>query len=168
MARSATSACGSARRPSGAARLRGVSSGLVPAKGSQVRSLLLLAMPGASPGNAERLIEDYQTRPGRHLYAYELDGAVAGVIGLAGSAPGEAEITHVAVEELMRRRGIGRAMIEAVIQRHALSRLEAETDWDAGYFYRACGFRVWSLGARGDDEGGGEAERLRCVWTRQG
>ena len=145
-----------------------MSAGLVPAQGAKLRELLLLAMPAASPGNAERLIEEYQTRSGRHLYAYELDGAVAGVIGLAEPAVGEAEIIHLAVDQTLRRRGIGRAMIDAVIERHALSRVEAEADWDSGYFYRACGFLVWSLGV-GDEDGDDNAgERLRCVWTRQG
>ena len=143
-----------------------VSDGLVPAAGPDVRDLLLLAMFDASPGNAERLIENYQRRSGRHLYAYERDGAVVGVVGLLDIGTSDAEIGHIAVDELKRRRGVGRAMIEAVIERHGLSRLAAETDWDAGYFYRACGFRVWSLGVSESDDGG-EVERLRCVWTRE-
>jgi ribosomal protein S18 acetylase RimI-like enzyme len=141
-----------------------VTEGLVPAEGPEVQGLLALAMFDPSPGNVERLIDEYRRRSARYLYAYRVDQAVVGVIGLAEPEIGDAEIIHIAVEEQAQRRGIGRAMIEGVIQRHGLSRLEAETDWGTGYFYRACGFRVWSIGTR-EYAGGEEVERLRCVWT---
>ncbi len=143
-----------------------MSEGLVPADGASARHLLALAMADPSPGHVERLLEQYAARADWRLYAHVRDADAVGCIGVALVEPGEAVVQHIAVALESRRRGVARSMIAEVTDRHRLDRLEAETDWASAYFFRACGFRVWSAGAA--DTEAGEVEQFRCVWTRGG
>jgi ribosomal protein S18 acetylase RimI-like enzyme len=72
-------------------------------------------------------------------------------VGLVGFVVGDSEVTllHIATAESVRRRGIGRRLVDAVHESvdHRL-RVVAETDHAAIAFYQALGFTVESLGEK--------------------
>lgn len=103
-----------------------------------------------------RLLEYAHARPERIVEARAHYGsgewAFVGFVGEAGEvvACAGAEryddrsigIRSIAVAPHWRRRGLGRAMVVALLQRSGLERVVAETDDDAVEFYRQCGFDV--------------------------
>lgn len=91
------------------------------------------------------------------LYGWFEDGELRGCIGVEQHSEG-AVIRSLAVVEEHRRRGIGRAMVEAVLMQLDVPWVEAETDAEAVDFYRRLGFTTSSLG----EEYPG-VERFRCV-----
>jgi ribosomal protein S18 acetylase RimI-like enzyme len=65
--------------------------------------------------------------------------ACAGAEKLGGGTIG---IRSIAVAPAWRNRGVGRALIDALVKHHNAARVVAETDDDAVGFYRRCGFAV--------------------------
>lgn len=75
------------------------------------------------------------------IYTCETDGKVVGVlvIQLAGR---NAEIIGIAVSEQFQNQGIGKYMIQRIMEKECLHSLIAQTDDDAVGFYRKCGFII--------------------------
>lgn len=81
---------------------------------------------------------------------------MAGCIGVE-RVDDELVIRSLAVDPRLRRRGIGRALVEALVGAATeTSALVAETDDEASGFYARCGFEVEAAPARG------AAGRFRC------
>lgn len=93
------------------------------------------------------VIRLYKSDPNRILYAFAEGEKLVAIIGLKiNRTENTAVILHIAVEEAKRGKGIGRKLIDEVLQQHSFAALQAETDQDAVAFYQACGFAVESLG----------------------
>jgi ribosomal protein S18 acetylase RimI-like enzyme len=73
------------------------------------------------------------------------DVAAACALQVSGRS---ARLTALAVDAHLRGRGIGRAVVDAVMANLDVDRLDAETDGEAVGFYRSCGFDVTSLGQK--------------------
>jgi len=85
--------------------------------------------------------------PGEGLFAASEAGRLLGVAGLCVDPylddPSVGRVRHVYVEPRARRRGLGRALVERVVERAAgaFTRLRLRTDTpEADRFYRALGF----------------------------
>ncbi len=128
------------------------------AQGSDVQYLLHVANGG--DGN-QKTIEQYETSQTKHLYKIKKGNCILGAIGIEDLGKGEARILHIAVEHQWRRRGIGSKLIKGVASLHGIVRFEAEISWDSAYFFRACGFKVWSLGSVDEEN---ERETLKTIW----
>lgn len=128
------------------------------AQGSDVQYLLHVANGG--DGN-QKTIEQYETNQTKHLYKIKKGNCILGAIGIEDLGKGEARILHIAVEHQWRRRGIGSKLIKGVASLHGIVRFEAEISWDSAYFFRACGFKVWSLGSVDEEN---ERETLKTIW----
>lgn len=89
------------------------------------------------------------------------DEKVIGAVGFERRGDASATLLHIAVAPAVRRRGLGRYLLEYVVCAEGLSRLEAETDDDAVGFYRRCGFDVVSLGEKYPG-----VTRYQCTWRR--
>jgi ribosomal protein S18 acetylase RimI-like enzyme len=74
-------------------------------------------------------------------------GLLVGLVGLCPKAD-YLEIRHIAVRADLRRKAIGRRIIEKTRQSYPKETLFAETDKDAVGFYRQCGFSCKSIGEK--------------------
>jgi ribosomal protein S18 acetylase RimI-like enzyme len=112
-----------------------------------------------SHGSADRArAAAAEYRAGRwRLYGWMDEGSLIGCMGLEMRLGG-AVIRSLSVSVPHRGRGVGRSMVEAVLQRTGVSWFEAETDADAVGFYERLGFSVASLGEKYPG-----VERFRCV-----
>lgn len=90
-------------------------------------------------------------------YGWMDDGRLIGCVGMEVRLE-SAVIRSLSVSASHRGRGVGRSMVEAVLQRTGVSWFEAETDADAVGFYERLGFTVASLGEKYPG-----VERFRCV-----
>lgn len=72
----------------------------------------------------------------------ELEGSIAGFIVTRQTMPGENEVLNLAVDPAYRRRGVGRALLEAELAAPGAWRLEVrESNAAARALYLALGFR---------------------------
>lgn len=94
----------------------------------------------------------------RRLYGCEEGGELIGLIGVAADGEGDAEIRHLVVAREQRGGGIGRWMIDALLEELNLERVVAETDGERVGFYRGCGSAIESLGEKYPG-----VERFWCV-----
>ena len=75
-----------------------------------------------------------------------------------------AEILGIAVSERLRRRGIGRQLIQSAMASEGIESIKAQTDDDSIAFYRKCGF---SEKRSIIDYPDGTAIRYNCILNRQ-
>ncbi len=71
-----------------------------------------------------------------------------------------AEIVGIAVSDNARRKGIGKQLIQRVIESENLESIKAQTDDDSIGFYRKCGFSDERIVIEYPD---GSAVRYNCV-----
>ena len=120
--------------------------------------LLALCVFAPDPEMLAELAARYDSTPGWTLFGFHIDRTLAGLVGVRVSRPGQAVIQHIAVLPEARRQGVGRQLIQLLVNDHRFHHLEAETDGDAVEFYRCCGFWIHSLG-----EVYPGVERFRCI-----
>ena len=113
----------------------------------------------SASGKLDDAIREYKSRTNLHLYGYETDEELVGIIGFEMSDGNDLIIRHIAVKPEYRGLGYGRGQILEVIDLMKPKRVIAETDEDAVDFYRWIGFEVESLGEK--DPG---VERFRCTF----
>ena len=104
-------------------------------------------------------MEGFLNDPSVRIFVCENQGEKAGMMVLKYTNAG-AEIIGIAVPEKLRRRGIGRYIIQFVLQSESLERLEAQTDDDSVGFYRKCGFALEKIIVDYPD---GSVARYNCV-----
>ncbi len=108
---------------------------------NQIKQLLAYAVGDATDEALTHIVQNVYSNSvtTRLLYVWIEDGRdVSGLIGYRFQR-GFAEILHIAVDPRMRRRGIGRRVIDGVIAVEHPGELVAETDHDAVEFYRNYG-----------------------------
>ena len=104
---------------------------------SQVKRILLAYDPRHTP---ESYIAKFQAQPLRSVYGWVTNGEVLGICGFEVLKE-YILLTDLGVDESMRGRGIGSAMIDAMQDLFGLP-INAETDDDAVEFYRKIGFDI--------------------------
>lgn len=104
-------------------------------------------------------MEGFLNDPSVRIFVCENQGEKAGMMVLKYTNAG-AEIIGIAVPEKLRCRGIGRYIIQFVLQSESLERLEAQTDDDSVGFYRKCGFALEKIIVDYPD---GSVARYNCV-----
>ena len=106
--------------------------------------LLAFSVGRATAETMER-VRAFYTHPDHKLAAAFAGERLAGVIGHTRRDDTRLEITHLAVQEDLRRQGVARALVAAISRHDAGFDLVAETDEDAVGFYRAIGFSTEPL-----------------------
>lgn len=85
------------------------------------------------------LADGLLANPTTAVWAYWMEDRLAGTLALR-CVGDEAEIVGIAVDQALRRQGIGSRRVREVMARQPVSRLVAETDGDAVGCYERCGF----------------------------
>ncbi|MBQ3703176.1 MAG: GNAT family N-acetyltransferase [Oscillospiraceae bacterium] len=84
-------------------------------------------------------IEDYLHDSSVKVFVCENRGKRIGMMVLKSSGVA-AEIIGIAVSDNARHKGIGKELIQRVMETEHLERIKAQTDEDSIGFYRKCGF----------------------------
>ena len=104
----------------------------------EVPPLLKLAMGLPSPDKIQETLRAYQ-RADHSLIGCRVDGKLVGILG-AKMKDNMATIQHMAVLAAYRHQGIGKLLVEELLNRFAIGFVFAETDDEAVGFYRKCDF----------------------------
>ena len=121
------------------------------------RDCMYLPTPEKYTVKMQRYLQD----PRSKVYGCFVEGVLCGMLVLRLNSAATGELVGIAVDAACRKHGRGRAMINAVIKRHGLRVLVAETDDDAVGFYQNCGFCVQRFE---ENFGNHTAVRYRCEW----
>ena len=104
-------------------------------------------------------MEEYLSDPSIKIFVYEDMGRKKGIMVLNLSED-SAEIVGIAVSDNARHKGIGKQLIQHVMESENLESIMAQTDDDSIGFYRKCGFsEEKSINEYAD----GAAVRYNCV-----
>ena len=107
-------------------------------------------------------MEDYLNEQSVKIYICENRGKKTGMMVLKYSGIA-AEIVGIAVLDKARCQGIGKRMIQSVMESEGLKRMEAQTDDDSIGFYRKCGFAEERIVVDYPD---GSVVRYNCVLSK--
>ncbi|MFC5653406.1 GNAT family N-acetyltransferase [Paenibacillus solisilvae] len=110
----------------------------------------------------ENEYRNYRSDDSRILLGKMMNNQLVGLIGIALLSPGKAELKHISVKQGYRNQGLGKEMLEEIVEKLSLTELAAETDKDAVNFYRRTGFLITSLGEKYPG-----VERFCCVYRRE-
>lgn len=104
-----------------------------------IKKLLSTSVYAAEEEKLNRILKTYSSAE-QGLFLYFFDQKLIGLIGfdLGG------KILHIAVDQAFRFKGIAREMINRISTKFSI--LKAETDNEGVGFYKACGFKIESLG----------------------
>jgi len=105
-----------------------------------VHKIIAYAAFDGSPSGTAKVVQKYQSNLDLHFYAWIENGETLGICGFEVHSD-KVEIHLIAVDEHVRGRGIGVAMVKALQEKYRKD-IEAETDDDAVVFYRKCGFET--------------------------
>ena len=104
-------------------------------------------------------MEGFLNDPSVRIFVCENQGEKAGMMVQKYTNAG-AEIIGIAVPEKLRRRRIGRRLIQYAMESERLERINAQTDDDSVGFYRKCGFALEKIVVDYPD---GSVVRYNCV-----
>jgi len=122
----------------------------------EVAVRLLLRLAAGSRASAQEAARRYATKEWL-LIGWEEAGEIVGCVGISREGEDTLELHSVAVANDWQSRGIGRALIEALVEVADRAAVVAETDEDGAGFYHSCGFEVEAAAPKA-----GRA-RFRCL-----
>ena len=98
----------------------------------------------------KKIYEEYLFSNNFILLGYEIDNKLVGLIGFYSSDKVSKiyELKHISVDIDYRKSGIGRKLIENILEAYDIKELVAETDDDAVDFYKKMGFEIVNLGEK--------------------
>ncbi len=97
------------------------------------------AIGNPTPEKIQDVLKMYQS-PDHFMVGYFIDLKLTALIGLLKKDQQLGILKHIAVAPDQRLHGIGRGLIQDVLRRYSLTRLQADTDQETVSFYRKCGF----------------------------
>lgn len=127
------------------------------------KSVYSLLAPSVFNPAPERLLsraEKYQADDKVKAYAYSDNGEYKGIIVFKIKEQ-TAEILDIAVKSEYQGKGIGSMLIDYIFSKFAVSKITAETDYDAIGFYKKYGFTVTDTKVNHD------TKRYVCEYPRK-
>jgi glutamate-5-semialdehyde dehydrogenase len=123
-----------------------------------IKDLLAIAMGNPTPESIQTLLDKFYNQKA-HLLLVALDSNnITGIIGIDFTKTLHGWITHIAVQPDLRKKSIGRSLIDYVFKTFSLKSLALETDEDAVDFYRTCGFTAAEIPSNWPG-----ISRFRCI-----
>ncbi len=123
-----------------------------------VKDLLAMAMGRPPPERIQALFNYFYNETTHPIFVASDNNNITGMIGIDITMKPYGWITHIAVQPDLRKKGIGRRLIDYVFKTFSLESLALETDQDAVDFYRACGFAAEEIESKWSG-----VHRFRCI-----
>jgi len=120
-----------------------------------------MAMGRPTPERLQTLLDKFYNQKAHPLLVSLNNNDINGIIGIDYSKAPHGWITHIAVQPDLRKKGIGRSLINYVFKAFSLKSIALETDQDAVDFYRACGFTALEIPSKWSG-----IYRFRCIKDR--
>lgn len=111
---------------------------------NKVLEIISLAHYKPTKEQMQLLADSYLNNKDIKVFGYKIDDNIAGIIVINNHDNNIIESISVAMR--YRKIGIGKKLINYVVDTLDINTIEAETDDDAVDFYRNCGFYIENLG----------------------
>ena len=111
----------------------------------EILTLLAPSIYNPTPERLKHRAEKYSADKNIFVYACKKDGIYVGIV-VFGTKNDTAEILDIAVKPEYRKNGIGKRLVEFILNQFPVDTITAETDKDAIGFYKKCGFTITSVG----------------------
>lgn len=108
---------------------------------SEILTLLAPSVYDPTPERLKHRAEKYTEDKNVFVYACKTNGVYTGII-IFEAENDAAKILDIAVEPEYRNHGIGRSLIDFILNQFSVDTITAETDDEADGFYKKCGFSV--------------------------
>lgn len=125
--------------------------------------IAIWSLASFDPANLEhrqRVLALYPPHGSRTMYGFECNGVVLATCGVTHIDPDNITIHQMATHPDYLRRGLGRRLLTAIINKLQPATIRCGTDAPNDKFYGACGFICESEGVPPSG-----IERFRCTWT---
>jgi len=106
----------------------------------------------------KREYEQYNSDPAKKIFGRIKNNELVAIIGFVWLSEQEVQLKHISVKSSYRRQGLGKEIINELIEGNHIKRIEVETDKNAVDFYEKIGFKITSLGEKYPG-----VERFKCV-----
>lgn len=113
----------------------------------EVLTLLKPSVFNPTPERLKDRAEKYSADKRTNVYACKKDSIYVGIV-VFGTGNGTAEILDIAVNPKYRKKGIGKSLIDFILNQFPVDTITAETDNEAVEFYKRCGFDVIGFGMK--------------------
>ena len=113
----------------------------------EVLTLLKPSVYNPTPERLKHRAEKYSADKNTFVYACKIDGVYVGIVVLK-TENGTAEILDIAVNPKYRKKGIGKSLIDFILNQFPVDTITAETDNEAVEFYKRCEFDVIGFGMK--------------------
>ena len=113
----------------------------------EVLTLLKPSVYDSTPERLKRRAEKYSADKNTFAYACKKDGIYVGIV-VFRMENNTAEILDIAVNLKYRKKGIGKSLIDFILNQFPVDTITAETDDEAVGFYKRCGFDVIGFGMK--------------------
>ena len=107
----------------------------------EVLALLAPSIYNPTPERLKSRAEKYSAYKNIFVYACKIGGLYVGIV-IFGTENGTAEILNIAVKPEYRKHGIGKKLVEFILNQFPVDTITAKTDNDAVGFYKKCGFTL--------------------------
>ncbi len=107
----------------------------------EVLALLAPSIYNPTPERLKNRAEKYSAYKNIFVYACKIGGLYVGIV-IFRTENGTAEILDIAVKPECRKNGIGKKLVEFILNQFPVDTITAETDNDAVGFYKKCGFTL--------------------------
>ncbi len=112
----------------------------------EVLALLAPSIYNPTPERLKSRAEKYSAYKNIFVYACKIGGLYVGIV-IFRTENGTAEILNIAVKPECRKNGIGKKLVEFILNQFPVDTITAETDNDAVGFYKKCGFTLTQTAA---------------------
>ncbi len=113
----------------------------------EVLTLLKPSVYEPTPERLKHRAEKYSADKNTFVYACKKCGLYAGIVVFV-TENGTAKILDIAVNPKYRKKGIGKSLIDFILNQFPVDTIIAETDNEAVEFYKRCGFDVIRFGMK--------------------
>ncbi len=113
----------------------------------EVLTLLKPSVYDPTPERLKSRAEKYSADKNTFAYACKKDGIYVGIV-VFRMENNTAEILDIAVNPKYRKKGIGKSLIDFILNQFPVDTITAETDDEAVEFYKRCGFNMIGFGMK--------------------
>ena len=117
-----------------------------------------MAVGRPTPAKLQKLMMEFYSEDGRTIYIALEDNKIVGIIGMEYIDWPYGFIKRIAVHPDMQKQGVGRHLVNHVVDVLDLKHIGADIDQDAVGFYRACGFKIQEIESKYPS-----VQRFKCV-----
>jgi N-acetylglutamate synthase-like GNAT family acetyltransferase len=105
-----------------------------------MKQLMTETMFNPTDGRIKSAVEGIYNKEQGRFYVAEEESEIVGILGVRRVDNTFVEIMHMAVKEKMKKKGVGRGLIDCVLNVERVEKIKVTCDEASKGFFKSCGF----------------------------